>query len=267
MVFRNNRKLCLVLLLPIFSLCLLKVSAQRQYNPSFEELPVWADEFSYTGAPKKSIWGISIDKNGETPRTRYVDKSDNVRVRKGRLELRVKKVGVQQSMYEGGRVYTINARSIKYGKIVIRAKVPACFGSWIALWLRVVDVKGKDVRGEIDVMEYFGSWNRKKFQANVHLWGKLRGNKKHIQNPMFTNQDVSAWHIYTLEWYKDRLVCYMDDVKTYEIAKHDLQEWPFDTDYQLLLAHTYASKNAKNVDDRQLPATLLIDYVRYYRLK
>lgn len=266
-MFGNNQKRCLVLLLAIFFLYSSKGFAQKQYNPSFEGWPIWADEFSYTGAPQKSIWGISIDKNAESPRTRYVNKNDNVRVRNGCLELRVKKIRKQQHMYEAGRVYTIKARSIKYGKLVIRAKAPACLGSWVALWLRVSDVSGKKVRGEIDMMEYFGGWNRKKFQSNVHLWGNLGGKKNHAQSPSFTNQDVSAWHIYTLEWYKDRLVCYMDNVKTYEVIKTNLREWPFDTYYQLLLANTYAYKNAKNINDRQLPATLQIDYVRYYRLR
>lgn len=209
---------------------------------------------------------VSTDRNQDAEAV-YVNKQRNVRVTNGKLMLSVYATNEGKYKYEGGRVTTLPNMGFKYGKLEIRAKGTAAAGAWMALWMKPTAGTKSRVKGEIDLMEYFGLWGRKKVQANFHLWGEFSGKaNNHIDRSRQSETDIARWHIYTLEWYKDSILCKVDGKETYKLRKKDFPEWPFDMSYMLLLANTYGFKSSKS-DDRQLPTRLQIDYVRYYKLR
>lgn len=72
--------------------------------------------------------------------------------------------------------------------------------------------------GEIDIMEYIDCWSSKEYQINVHVTDKKWESYKKM-NPQLVKADVSKFHIYTLEWYKDKLVFLLDGNLCYQFDK------------------------------------------------
>lgn len=244
---------------------LIDTVAFAQVHESFESSPSWADEFNYKGMPDERKWDISTDKNFRSD-AQYVANYRNCYVKNGCLNLTVRKVRWKQHKYEAARILTKKNVGFKYGKLEIRAKGDAIPGVWYALWLRPVKKNKVKYKGEINLMEYFGQWQKQKLQINFHLWGEFSNKKNnHRQFPRFLPIDVSQWHIYSMEWYRNRIKCFIDGILAYEVKNEDLVVWPFDVEYQLLLANTYKLKNKG--EDKDLPETLQVDYVRYYKLK
>lgn len=117
---------------------------------------------------------------------------------------------------------------------------------------------------EIDVVEQIGCWGKEKYQLNFHLWGEF-GDKtnNHQQNRRYVKIDVSDYHVYTLEWYKDRFVALVDGKELCSFSKREINEWPFNREYHLIIALAYGGGNwagACGIDDNALPQTLQVEY-------
>lgn len=263
------RHLLKVILSVLFIFNSLKIDAQIYGDQAFETTPTWSDEFNYTGYPNENIWVITETSQKEHDAV-YVKNKRNCYVKRGKLNLTLRKVNKGDTIYESGRIYTNTNHHIKYGKLQMKAKCSTVKGAWEALWLRSVGNAANGVRGEIDFMEYIGDWGKDKFQINFHLRGDFSGKRKnHKQYPKFPVIDISKWHIYTIEWYPDRIKVYVDKILYYDLKKGDIPEWPFENPYQLIMAFGYNPNwsKTKEKDDSSLPQTLKVDYVRYYKYK
>lgn len=235
----------------------------------FCDTPSCSEEFNYEGFPDSDIWVVDKEKH-TTHLADYIEKKENVVVGEGMLTLTLRKVkieGDESYNYESGRIYTRNHIKIGYGKLEICAKCPITEGIWDAIWLR--PIKREQVNGEIDLMEYIGCWKGQKYQVNFHLWGDFSGKaKNHIQRPRYANIDIAQFHVYTLEWYKERIIAKVDGNVVYDLRKGDLDEWPFDRPYQLIIALAYGPNwGGCGLDDKSLPQRLQVDWIRYYELK
>ena len=141
--------------------------------------------------------------------------------------------------YTSGRI--ISKRTFSCGKLEFRAKCPVSKGIWNAIWLR--DASKEKCRGEIDVVEQIGCWGKEKYQLNFHLWGEFGGKtNNHQQNRRYVKIDVSDYHVYTLEWYKDRFVALVDGKKLCSFSKREINEWPFNREYHLIIALAYGGE-------------------------
>lgn len=233
----------------------------------FETNPTWSDEFNYHGFPNADIWEVSQIKQSEHL-VNYV-KQENTCYAHGR-NLHLTLLKDSDFKYISGRIVANKSHRIKYGKLQIRAKCSTVKGAWEAIWLKSSANSAASIRGEIDLMEYIGDWGREKFQTNFHLRGFFSGRtNNHQQYQKFPQVDISKWHVYTLEWYKDSIRVYVDDKLHYNLHKGDIPEWPFDIEYTPIIAFGYGPNwsRTKELDDAALPQTLKIDYVRYYKLK
>jgi beta-glucanase (GH16 family) len=109
--------------------------------------------------------------------------------------------------YTSGYLDTIGKESWKYGRMEMRAKLPAAQGMWPAFWLR----EGSGL-GEIDIMEAIGGMTRTTVQT-VHQSTNGDQAKAGHEN-VFASGTTSAWHTYAVDrepgfvkWYVDgRLV-------------------------------------------------------------
>lgn len=241
----------------------------------FKKKPLWQDEFNGTGTPNLEIWTrantTATGKSGD-PISGYCPSDENAYLKDGYLHLRLYHDATDSKKpYKSGRLMSKKNIAFKYGKVVIRAKASAQPGVWPALWLRPFGDSKQKVKGEIDMLEYINAWKDSSVQVNFHLWGNFQGKEKnHVQYPKRANIKVSDWHIYQLEIYKNKMIMRIDKKEVYSVKKGELnEEWPFGEDWQLLLAHAYGGWAATKdgIDDSQLPAEFLIDYVRYYPLK
>ena len=254
----------------IYLLNSLQLSAQVYGDSAFVDSPTWHDEFDYRGFPNDNMWVITQAKQKEQDAI-YVRNKKNCYVKNGNLNLTLRRIEKEDTtLYESGRVYAQKEYYIKYGKIEMRAKCSTVKGAWEALWLKSIGKAKNGVWGEMDIMEYIGDWGKDKFQINFHLRGNFSNKiKNHKQYPKFPDIDISKWHIYTLEWYPDRIMVYVDDTLFYDLRKGDIPEWPFENRYMPIMAFGYKPNwsKTKETNDKALPQTLKIDYVRYYQLR
>lgn len=253
----------LLLFVVLFSLSI-STSAQSQ----FESEPSWVENFDGNGFPDASVWAVSQYQNRQAAAD-YVNSIDNVKVKGGKLRLTVREAEAGYGRkYTAGRI--VSKRNFTCGKIEFRAKFPVAKGVWNAVWLEDVDKNGDKCRGEIDIMEHIGCWGKTKYQFNPHLWGYFSGKgNNHKQYQHFINIDVSKYHVYTFEWYDDHFIVLVDGLKMCQINKDDLEVWPFDHQFRLVIALTYGGGFAGScgLDDGQLPLVTAVDWIKYYELK
>lgn len=231
---------------------------------AFESRPSWRQEFNKSGTLDKRLW--SAERATEKSTLQYYAGLDekNVFVKRGKLNIVLRKDSMQGKAYTSARV--ISKDTFSCGKLVFRAKYPIASGTWTNIWLR--SFKNKSLHGEIDIAEYTSKWGKDKYQFNLHTTGEYNGNEKyHKQYKKYIKIDVSKWHVYTLEWFPDSMIVYIDGAKMAEQHREDLEVWPFnDNPYKLYMNIHYGGMGGEP-DDTKLPQTLLVDWIRYYPLK
>ncbi|MGN6177768.1 MAG: glycoside hydrolase family 16 protein [Mucilaginibacter sp.] len=248
---------------------------------------VWADEFNYTGLPDSTKWTYE---NGfvrnQEPQYYTVGRLENCRVENGTLVIEARKEEYPNAAYKPGStnpaqqqpvahytsasLITLGKADWKYGRIEVRAKVPAGMGTWPAIWLLGIDrVNTKwPFCGEIDLMEYLGR-DPQKVYGTVH-YADSAGKYQHEGKSPIVDSPANAFHTYTLQWYPDRLEFYYDSLKyfVFDIAKADnKQDNPFRKKFYVLLnlALGHQGSWAGPFKDGDLPFKYYVDYVRIYK--
>ena len=251
---------------------------------------VWSDEFNQPGLPDPAKWGYEegfIRNNEEQYYTR--ERAENARVENGKLIIegrkeRFKNPGFDPqatgrnaarrsrefSEYTSASLTTRGKISWKYGRIEVRAKLPAARGTWPAIWTLGTNTHevGWPAGGEIDIMEFVG-FDPGIIHANIHT-KKYNHVLKTGKGSQITIADASeAFHVYALEWEADRLTFFVDDKKyfTYDNEGTGTEAWPYDKDQYLILnlAIGGAWGGAKGIDEKAFPQRYEIDYVRVYQ--
>lgn len=252
------------------------VPVDPEYN-----LLVWSDEFDGEGAIDTSKWhhqtllpNGSGWYNGEIQH--YTDRQDNSNVSNGILNI----IGKKETYTNQGvtKDYTsarLNSKfAFQYGRVEVRAKLPAGAGTWPAIWTlgKNIDEDGGwwDLQGfgttpwpdcgEIDIMEHWGS-NQNYVQSATHTPSSY-GSTINLGGQIIPTASTE-FHTYTLKWYPEKLVFSVDDVTHYKYEPDEINSstWPFNAEQYLLLNFAFLPEIASNftVD------TLEIDYVRIYQ--
>ena len=230
----------------------------------FERKYSWSDEFKGKGFPNETYWKCEI-KIGNTELQEYVRTKNNSFCEKGILHIRCIKEKTKNRECSSALLSSKGKKSFLYGKIDVRAKAPIGKGIFPAIWMMPEDKNIKPY-GEIDLMEYIDCWKEKKIQTNVHVVYEY--GKKAYQHQKKYELDVNDWHIYTLEWTKNSLTFLVDGKVVQQLHKKDLEAWPFDRPYYIILNVAFGGWGGScGVDYNILPKEMLVDYVRYYRLK
>jgi beta-glucanase (GH16 family) len=250
---------------------------------------VWADEFNEPGLPNPARWDYEtgfIRNNEQQYYTR--ERKENARVEDGVLIIEARKEKLRNPAYDpnakgAGRgrrnrefadytsasLTTRGKASWTYGRIEVRAKLPAGRGTWPAIWMLGTNSRqvGWPACGEIDIMEFVG-FEPGIIHANIHtkkynhVLGTGKGDK-------ITIPDASeAFHVYAVEWEPDRLDFFVDNQKyfTFRNEGTGADVWPYDKDQYLILnlAIGGAWGGQKGIDDSIFPQRYCIDYVRVY---
>ena len=146
---------------------------------------VWADEFNLAGAPDPSRWTYEegfVRNNESQYYTRA--RSENARVEGGVLVIEARKERFANPSFQPGAsgrrrsefaeytsasVTTEGTAAWRYGRIEVRAKLPAGRGMWPAIWMLGANHRqaGWPRCGEIDIMENVG-FEPGLIYANIH---------------------------------------------------------------------------------------------------
>ncbi len=252
---------------------------------------VWADEFETPGAPNQKFWNYEegFIRNGEAQfYTR--DRRENARVENGNLILEARHetwknpraaaaeggtekrrpAGPAVAEYTSASLITQGKITWTYGRLEVRAKLPEARGTWPAIWLLGTNIAsvGWPACGEIDVMEFVG-YEPGVVHANIHTekYNHVRGTGK--GNRLALPSASSDFHVYALEWHRDRLEFFVDGQKYFTYANEGTGRdvWPFDRDHYLILNLAIGGSwgGRQGIDADRFPQRLEIDYVRAYR--
>ena len=196
---------------------------------------VWSDEFNGTSLDT-SVWSYEIgngrDGWGNWEVEYYTDRTDNVRVSGGNLQIIAKKENYGGQKYTSGRIISKGKKYFKYGKMEARIKVENGNqdGVWPAYWMMGENMNegvGWPYCGEIDIMEHANSnnyvggclhWNTNGLKGDYShgsygsgFEGAERAFGYYTDNE---NNGINGWHTYTLIWDANHMEWQLDG-KTY----------------------------------------------------
>ncbi|MBC7390561.1 MAG: family 16 glycosylhydrolase [Opitutaceae bacterium] len=240
-------------------------------NLSFSQewVPVWNEEFDYSGLPDETKWSYETGCANRNNESQYYasKRLENTKVENGFLTITTRKETLNGCNYTSGNIHTRYKANWLYGKIDVRAKLPKGKGMWPAIWMMSTDESYGTwpKSGEIDIMESVGFDPNKIFmtihtEAYNHVIGTEKGSNKLLTDVYDT------YHIYSIEWFPDRVDFLIDGTKYYTFPKsgNTTAVWPFDKPFYLILNVAVGGDwgGAQGIDPLIFPQQMSVDYVR-----
>ena len=275
-----KKLLSILLMLALLAMLVLALGcAAAEEIPQYEGYNlVWNDEFD------GEVFTFD-DWNWETRRAGWTNNElqaynasrDNIFLRDGKLVLKAIKSVNQygKTVYTSGKVQTLDKHNFLYGRIDVRAKVPAGQGLWPAIWMMPTrDHYGSWPRGgEIDIMEFLGH-DVKTVYANLHY-----GDPHAEQQGVYTLENgetfTDSFHVFSVEWDPGEFRFYVDGNHF-----HTINDWysrsgaserpypaPFNKEFYIQLNLAVGGNWPGNPDETTDfdKAEFEIDYVRVYQ--
>lgn len=212
-----------------------------------------------------SIW--SKCKRGRSDWSNFMSNQDTCYdVIEGQLVLRGFRNDFDKSdtaSYLTGGLWTRNsAISFSKGRIEIKAKFTSNQGAWPALWVRGVN-NVKHNYAEIDFMEHLN--HEDVVYQTVHSTYTIWGGK--ANNLFIPSIDRRRYNVYGAEIFSDSINLLVNGKVTGIYRKRDVgdKNWFLDTDYQIILSMQLGGAWVGEIDPKQLPAEMHVDWIRYYK--
>jgi beta-glucanase (GH16 family) len=234
------------------------------FNDDFKTL-VWSDEFNTDGAPDPTKWGYDLGTGngwGNNELEYYTNRPENVIVQGGVLKIKAIKENYMGSAYTSTRMLSKDKYAFTYGKVEVRAKLPAGVGTWPAIWMLGSDVNTTPWPGcgEIDIMEHLGR-DLNNIYGTLHYpnhsGANGNGATKRISNA------TTEFHLYGLEWTPSAIKISVDGVVFQTVANS--AGIPFNHNFFFILNLAMGGDFGGAVDPAVTSATMEVDYIRVYK--
>ncbi len=290
---------CSVLLM----LCLTKAELYAQTPPSIGDAHpvstdyklVWSDEFEGTGAINADNWHHQTQLpdggnwfNNEVQH--YTNRTDNSSVADGVLSITAKREEfTDQGVTKSFTSARLNSKyAFTYGRVDVRAKLPASLGTWPAIWMlgREINEPGNFWHdtygttnwpqvGEIDIMEQKGTSaaDKESIIGTVHT-GANSGGASIGGSISLTNEDTE-FKTYSIIWTEEEIQFLVDgnNYFTYNpetnaatsATGRTAATWPFDSPQYLLLNIAMGGDLGGAIPAGFQQDAMEIDYVRVYQ--
>jgi len=232
---------------------------------------VWADEFNGAGLADEAKWSYEKGFIRNREKQYYTEaRPENARMEDGSLVIESRKEQYENGEYTSASLHTKGKAEWLYGRIEVRAKLPAGRGMWPAIWMLGANfgrTRWPDC-GEIDIMENVG-FDPNIIHANIHTkaYNHVKGTAKGAK--ITADRPWEEFHVYAVEWFEDHMDFYFDDQKYFSFANEGTGNdfWPFDKPHYLILnaAIGGAWGGQKGIDDGIFPQKYHVDYVRVFR--
>ena len=183
--------------------------------------------------------------------------------------------------FVSGRMDSRGKVEFMYGTAAARMRLPAGAGLWPAFWLLGAG-RWPDV-GEIDVMENVGdpAW----VSVAVHGPGYSGDTPLVMRAPFPPGQDITGWHVYSVDWKPDEMTFRVDGREIYRVSKAMVGRygaWAFDNPKFLIVNLALGGGYPRSVNGAKGPpyvglpdstvqlirrdgAAVLVDWVRVTR--
>ena len=230
----------------------------------------WADEFSSEEIDRSS-WRRC--KRYGSPWNRHMSPLDSlVQVKNGVVELWAINTpeGHQDSLkFLTGGLESRGMRTIKNGRIDVRARLERAQGFWPAIWMMPESELPWPEAGEIDIMEHL-NFDDYIYQTvhSGHIEGLRKPKTQHDHKEMV---DVTQFNVYSVEITDSEIIYYINNRKTFTYPRLEPEpegQYPFDDyEYYMILSAQLGGHWIGPIEAEQLPVKMEIDYVRFYKRK
>ncbi|MFT7049852.1 MAG: hypothetical protein ACJAZK_000441 [Psychroserpens sp.] len=232
----------------------------QEFNTVYNDL-VWEDEFDVDGAPDAANWTYDLGAGGwgNQELQSYTNNAENVIVENGFLKITAKADG---SGYTSARLKSEDLYEFTYGRVEVRAKLPASQGTWPAIWTLGEDYQTNiwPACGELDIMEQKGQ-DKNTVLATAHHPAVSPGAGDSGSTVLTTS--TTEFHNYTMEWTPDTITFLVDDNVYHTVANSP--DLPFDSDFFLILNIAMGGTLGGTIDSGFTQDSMEIDYVRVYQ--
>jgi len=239
---------------PLFvTLC---VGAFALAQPSREL--VFADEFNGSDLDRAKWTVIVTGRTVNNEQQAYVDSKDTIFFEDGALVIQPRfREGFttpegRKFDFISGRLESRGKVEFTYGTVAARIKLTGGAGLWPAFW--TLGAGRWPDTGEMDVMENVGdsSW------TNVALHGPgYSGNTPLVARRQFPPaNDITGWHIYSMDWRDDGFVFKVDDEPFYRVTKAMVEQygrWAYDNPKFLILNFALGGQYPQSVNHATTP--------------
>ena len=225
---------------------------------------VWQDEFT-NGIGPDWVFETGNGNDGWGNQEFQYYRRENARAVNGELVITARRESFGGHNYTSARMKTQGRKSWKYGKIEARIKMPSFTGSWPAFWMLGDNITsiGWPACGEIDIMEHIN--DAPDIFGTIH-WQDQNGNYAQYSNG--TNNNVTGYHVYTIEW-TDRFIKWFVDGRQFNeanIANNINGTEEFHKNQFILLNMAIGGRYPGFVvNNNAFPASMHVDWVRVYQ--
>ncbi|RKR79968.1 glycosyl hydrolase family 16 [Mucilaginibacter gracilis] len=250
----------------------------------------WNDEFNTGTTPDKNNWVYELGFVRNNEYQTYTSNPKNAYIEQGKLLIKaIKEESPNQTYladandwkqkqqwahYTSASLMTLGKKNFLYGRIEVRAKLPEGKGTWPAIWMKGDNDLPWPNKGEIDIMEHVG-FDTLNIYGTMHAYSpdpKAYRNKISKGDTIRVTKDIfENYHLYAIEWYKDRIDFFFDNTKyfSYVFKDYAILNGTFNKPFYLLINTAVGGTwgGQKGVDEQSFPQDFFIDYVRYFKRK
>lgn len=235
---------------------------------------VWHDEFDADGILNSPDWTYQtagpgwVNNELQTYVSKTSPKGQSVaEVKDGILSINLFK---EDNTIYSGRIYAKANSGWQYGYIEASIKLPKGKGTWPAFWMMPVNFKSWPEDGEIDIMEEVGC-NPNYVSSSLHATGHVHSNNTQITHEMLCSGAESEFHTYGIEWTADCITTYVDGKVQlkYNNPGTGKVDWPYDAPFYVIFNVAWGGMwgGMNGVDEKALPTSMQVDYVRVFQKK
>jgi beta-glucanase (GH16 family) len=241
-------------------------------NWQFETTPVWADEFNTGNQPDASRWSYDVGGGGwGNNELQFYTNGANTAITGGNLVITARRENMGSNQYTSARLVSRGKGDWLYGKFEIRAKVPKGRGTWPALWMLPTDNHYGQwpASGEIDIMEHVGhDPERIHFSIHTNAFNHMINTQRSSSRMLPGATD--EFNVYSCEWTPFSIRGFINGVRYFEFtnANTGFAAWPFDRRFHFIFNIAVGGNwgGQQGVDVNAFPTSMLVDYVRVYRM-
>lgn len=228
---------------------------------------VWHDEF--VGSSLGSDWTHEVQNAGwvNSELQAYVNNDRATNVANGVLNITCYKDNSGRIC--SGRIYAHPKTGWTYGWFEARIKLPSGKGTWPAFWMMPVNFNNDwPASGENDIMEEVG-YDPNNVHSTIHCTAYNNGGTAKESATKHVDNAEGGWHVYACEWTEDYMSYYVDGEKyfTYTPDNKTKTYWPFNQPFYIILNLAWGGSwgGLQGTDEKALPATMKVDYVRVFQ--
>lgn len=249
-----------------------EAAAQPAYNAPEGYQLVWQDEFDKSNELNPKDWTHEVKNSGwvnhelqnyvnhRTPAGQFV-----TQIRDGRLCISALK---ENGKIYSGRVYARVLEGWQYGYIEASIKLPKGRGTWPAFWMMPVHFTSWPADGEIDIMEEVG-YHPDYVSSSLHATAHVHSNGTQVTHEMLCEGAEDNFHTYAILWTPQNITTYVDGKVQLSYNNRGLgrDDWPYDAPFYIIFNLAWGGDwgGSQGVDERALPATMEVDYVRVFQ--